>query len=87
VILTDLKMPGMHGFEFLKWLRDHPESSIIPVIVYSSSRLEPDVRKAYSLGANCYLAKPHRLDEMRHTLRLLYEFWSRCECPPMPSNS
>src|SRR5262252_10484098 len=57
VILTDLKMPRMDGFEFLRWLRRNPDCSIIPTIVCSSSRLESDLREAYRLGANCYLAK------------------------------
>src|ERR1051326_8365276 len=70
VILTDLKMPRMNGFEFLRWVRQHPDCSIIPTIVYSSSRLEEDVQKAYRLGANCYLAKPNSLEEMIETLRL-----------------
>jgi CheY-like chemotaxis protein len=64
VILTDLKMPGMDGFDFLRWLRRNVGYSIIPTIVYSSSRLERDVRQAYKLGANCYLVKPNNLDEM-----------------------
>ena len=85
VILTDLKMPGMDGFEFLRWLRHNAGSSIIPTIVYSSSRLEKDVRQAYRLGANCYLVKPNSLEEMVKTLHSMYEFWSRCECPPIPS--
>ena len=84
VILTDIQMPGMNGFEFLKWLRAHPQYSIIPAMVYSSSCLEEDVREAYRLGANAYIAKPDVLKEMVEMLRLIYEFWSRCECPPLP---
>ena len=87
VILTDLKMPNMDGFAFLRWLRNHPKCSIIPTIVYSSSPLDTDVREAYRLGANAYIVKPSGLNELVETLRLMYEFWSRCECPPPPSDS
>jgi len=84
IVLTDLKMPGMNGFEFLRWVRDHSEYGIIPVIVYSSSSVEEDVREAYSLGANSYMVKPSDLTAMIDLLRATWEFWSRCECPPMP---
>ena len=84
LILCDLKMPRMDGFGFLEWLRSHPECSIIPMIIYSSSALESDVRAAYRHGANSYIVKPIDLDEMVETLRTMYQYWSRCECPPMP---
>jgi CheY-like chemotaxis protein len=83
VILTDIKMPGMGGFDFLRWLRSHPESSVIPVIVYSNSNLEKDVTEAYRLGANAYIKKPSSLNELIETLDLVFRFWSRCESPPM----
>ncbi|HWH69788.1 MAG TPA: response regulator [Candidatus Sulfotelmatobacter sp.] len=85
IILTDLKMPGMDGFEFLQCLREHPDYQIIPVVVYSSSALEADVRKAYRLGANSYMVKPSSIFELVELLRATYEYWSRCECPPMPA--
>jgi len=85
VILTDLKMPNMDGFAFLRWLRNHPKCSVIPTIVYSSSPLDRDVREAYRLGANAYIIKPSSINEMIEILRLMYAFWSRCECPPPPS--
>ncbi len=84
VILTDLKMPRMNGFEFISWVRAHPECSVIPTIVYTSSDQDRDVKEAYRLGANAYMTKPHDLNEMVDLLRTLCEFWSRCECPPMP---
>jgi|SRR5947209_4750250 len=85
VILTDLKMPEMDGFAFLRWLRSHPECGVIPSIVFSSSPLDVDVREAYRLGANSYITKPRDLNELVDTLRATYEYWSRCECPRMPN--
>src|SRR5882724_6304936 len=64
IILTDLKMPRMNGFEFLSWVRKHPECRIIPVLMYSSSHLDADIREAYRLGANSYITKPRGLDEL-----------------------
>lgn len=83
VILADLNMPEMNGFDFLKWLRQHPECTIIPTIIFSSSAMESDIRMAYRLGANSFLSKPSTIDSMVELLRSLFDYWSRCECPPM----
>jgi CheY-like chemotaxis protein len=83
VVLTDLKMHKMGGLELLHWLRTNPLFSVIPTIVYSSSALEKDVQEAYRLGANSYITKPTSLSGLVDTLRILYEYWSRCECPPL----
>jgi CheY-like chemotaxis protein len=83
VVLTDLKMPRMDGFGFLRWLRENPECSIIPIIVLSNSGIESDVREAYRLGANAYFRKPYEASQLIGMLRAAYDFWSRCECPPL----
>jgi CheY-like chemotaxis protein len=84
LLLLDLKMPVMNGFELLEWLKDHPDCSVIPTVVFSSSAEPEDVRKAYELGTNAYLVKPHGLQELTRKMQLLYEFWAGCERPPVP---
>jgi CheY-like chemotaxis protein len=81
VMFLDLKMPRVSGFDVLRWIRDHPRYVVIPTIVLSSSKLESDVVKAYALGANCYLVKPHSLDELKNVLKLTIEFWTVCQKP------
>jgi len=83
VLLTDLKMPGMNGFELLQWLRDHPQYSLTPIIVLTSSRIESDVRHAYELGANSFMVKPQGLKQLVELIRITYEYWSRCERLPV----
>jgi len=83
VILTDIKMPRMGGFELLRWLRTNSQYAVIPTIVYSSSHLEEDVREAYKSGANSFIRKPCSIEEMVEILRIMYQYWSRCECPVM----
>jgi CheY-like chemotaxis protein len=78
IIFTDLKMPGMDGFDILKWLKTDPAWQIIPTTVISSSIQEEDVEKAYRLGANAYLRKPNSLGELQKQMRAVYEFWMRC---------
>lgn len=48
------------------------------------ANLEQDVREAYRLGANSYFTKPSALNDLMDMLRVTYEYWSRCECPPVP---
>src|SRR4051794_18128687 len=84
LLLTDLKMPRLDGFGILAWLQSHPECKVIPTIVFSSSALERDIHKAYVLGANAYLSKPNRLEELVDLILVTYKFWSRCETPVPP---
>src|SRR5262249_55551540 len=58
LILLDLKLPGMDGFEFLTWLRQQPGLNNMRVVVLSSSGNVRDIDRAYKLGANSYLIKP-----------------------------
>ena len=86
VLVTDLKMPMCSGFEVLAWLQAHPECNMIPKVVLSASNQEADVIKAYQLGANCYFTKPTSPEDLLKLVRLLHEFWSVAEMPPLPEN-
>ncbi|HVK58660.1 MAG TPA: response regulator [Candidatus Kapabacteria bacterium] len=57
LIFLDLKMPGLNGFDVLRWIRNDQKSKV-PVAVLTSSPEEIDRRKARELGADCYLLKP-----------------------------
>jgi CheY-like chemotaxis protein len=58
VVLLDLNLPQMPGFDVLKWIRNHPDFLGTPVVVFSSSVREEDRLKATELGANEFVAKP-----------------------------
>ena len=64
LILLDLKMPKKTGLEVLDWIRSNNETKLIPVIVMSSSYLQSDINRAYTLGVNAYLVKPSAFDEL-----------------------
>ena len=64
LIVLDLKMPRMNGFDVLAWLATQPEFKQIPVVMLSSSGDELDMKKARQLGAREYFVKPHSLDEL-----------------------
>jgi CheY-like chemotaxis protein len=77
VVLLDLKMPGMGGFDFLKWLRAETGLSGLVVIVCSSSGIKQDVERAYELGANAFVMKPGSCEERLEFVKALYAFWSK----------
>jgi CheY-like chemotaxis protein len=76
VLILDLKMPRMSGLEFLAWIRDHPDFKVIPTIIMTSSRQDPDIEKAYELGANTYMIKPSSFDELARMVKLAHEYWA-----------
>jgi CheY-like chemotaxis protein len=85
LILTDLKLPGKSGFEFLEWLRAHPAYFAIPALVYSDSTHEADIHSAYGLGANAYLEKPFAPGDLTNLLAATCKFWSLCRRPSPPN--
>jgi CheY-like chemotaxis protein len=77
LILLDLKLPLMHGFEVLSWIRKQPALKHIVIIVLTSSSEERDVARAYELGANAFLVKPTSIDTLTEIVRSLEFFWLR----------
>ena len=81
VLLLDLNMPGMNGFEVLTWVRQDARYRRLIVHVFSASSREVDVERAYDLGANSYLVKPGRLDELVALVLAMHE-WHRFTALP-----
>jgi two-component system response regulator len=75
VILLDLKMPLVDGFEVLKRLRADPRTATHPVVVFTSSREPRDVEASYRLGANGYICKPVGFLKMVDLMRTLVAYW------------
>lgn len=86
VMLLDLKMPRVNGFDVLKWLQVHPHCKVIPTIIYSSSGEESDVHLAYVLGANAYMVKPISSEELVEQMQTLYKYWGQCQTPNPPTH-
>ena len=76
-ILLDLDMPGKNGRDVLNEIKSIPELKHIPVIVYTSSRDEEDVRQCYALGANSYINKPAGWDQLINMIMNLFSYWTR----------
>jgi CheY-like chemotaxis protein len=75
LILLDLKLPRLSGFEVLAWLRQQSGLKPVPVIILTSSREASDVEKAYQLGVNSYLVKPTAFDQLLEMTERLEHFW------------
>jgi CheY-like chemotaxis protein len=77
LVLLDLKLPGLSGFEVLESVRAESPERGTPVVVLSASREAEDVRRAYAAGANGYLVKSHSAEERRAQMAAVVEFWMR----------
>jgi CheY-like chemotaxis protein len=75
LILLDLKLPKMSGFEVLQWIREHAEVCRTPVVMFTSSKERADIDRAYDLGANGYLLKSVDHDDLVEALKRVREFW------------
>lgn len=75
LILLDLNMPVMNGFEFLKRVKTDESTRNIPVIVLTTSNAPGDVKSAYDLHANAYLVKDLEFEEFVETMASLENFW------------
>jgi two-component system response regulator len=82
VILLDLKLPKVDGLEVLRKLKSDERTRSIPVVVLTSSREEPDIERAYALGANSYIVKPVDFDAFARAVSDVGLYWLLLNHPP-----
>ena len=85
VLLLDLKMPRMDGIDVLQDIRNDPDLKFIPIVMLTSSREEPDLKRCYELGVNAYVVKPVDFSEFMKAVSQLGVFWAIIN--ELPSNS
>jgi CheY-like chemotaxis protein len=81
LLITDLNMPRMDGFNVLEFLQLNPAWCVIPKIVFSSSSDPDDVRTAYLLGASAYHQKPCSASALSACVDLIIGYWGTCVVP------
>ena len=82
VVLLDLKLPRRSGLEVLEWVRQSPTLRRLPIVVLTSSRESADVNRAYDLGANSYLVKPHSTEDLLALVEKLKNYWIEANKKP-----
>ena len=75
LVILDLNLPGVNGFEILKEIKNKASSKKIPVVIFSNSDYAKDVDLSYELGANCYIQKPHGAKEFKDAIQMIREYW------------
>lgn len=63
ILILDLKMPRLNGFDVLQWIAGRPAHQGMPVVMFSSSSDESDIRRSKELGAKDYFVKPHDFED------------------------
>lgn len=76
LILLDLNLPGRDGYDVLGDIKSDPELRIIPVVIFSSSGSERDMKRCYELAANSYLVKPLDFGKFKETVGQCVNYWT-----------
>lgn len=84
VIVLDLDMPRMDGFEFLRRVKLTPDLAAIPVVVLTTSEFDKDLSQSYALGAKSCITKPGDFERLVEVARAVHEYW--CEINRAPKS-
>jgi two-component system response regulator len=85
LVLLDIKLPKVDGFDVLKAMKGDARTRAIPVVMFTSSIVERDVARCYLLGANGYVQKPMHFDQLREVVAQVGAFWLQANVAPPPS--
>ena len=83
LILLDIQMPKLSGIEVLKKIRGDERTRLMPVVILTSSREDPDIKKCYELGVNSYIVKPVKFDNFAEAIKNLGFYWLLLNQPPI----
>ena len=75
LILLDLKMPKVTGIQVLEKVKTDPTIKSVPVVILTSSKEDPDIKKCYNLGANSYIVKPVDSNKFFNAIKEIGLYW------------
>jgi two-component system response regulator len=87
LILLDLHLSKLNGFEILKSVKSDKKLKYIPIIVLTSSLEKSDLLEAYHNGANSYIQKPLEFNEFRAFLEIIIKYWLTINVSPLATNN
>lgn len=83
LIILDLNLPGTDGREVLATIKQSEILKTIPVVVLSTSSNPKDIAACYQAGANSYLVKPLKIDELRESVQVMLNYWFKVTVLPV----
>lgn len=81
ILLLDLRMPKVSGFEVLTYLKSHPQLRTIPVIVLTTANTPQDIQRCHELGCALYVVKPVEYDSLVESIQRIGAFLKVIEIP------
>ncbi|MCG7867430.1 MAG: response regulator [Candidatus Thiodiazotropha taylori] len=82
VVLLDLQLPKMSGFDVLKAIREYPRTQLLPVVILTSSDEQRDMIESYRLGANSFIRKPVDFTQFTDLIGQLVAYWMTMNLTP-----
>jgi CheY-like chemotaxis protein len=83
LILLDMSLPGMNGYEILREIKGDPRLKSIPVVIFSTMNSNQTQQVAYELQANSYVVKPQELAPFVAAVRAIESYWSNTAALPV----
>ena len=77
ILLLDLAMPKVDGWQVLYWARSRPEFEDVLIVVLTNSLRVEDLQRAYRMGANSFLGKPCTVDDLLNLEKGFPKYWLR----------
>ncbi len=84
VVMLDLMLPRIEGFEVLRRVRANELTKCVPIVILSASKEKEDIARGYAFGANAYVRKPVDFGEFAEAAKTLGLFWLLLNEPPVP---
>lgn len=82
VVLLDINLPKLSGLDVLTRLRAHPQTRVLPVVMFTSSDEDGDRVRSYNTGANSFVCKPLEFAEFMSSVAQLGTYWLNINIPP-----
>ena len=83
LVLLDIHMPKVNGIEVLEKIKANEQTKATPVVILTSSKEDPDIKKCYNLGANSYIVKPLNFESFAEAIKSLGFYWLLLNQPPV----